>query len=62
VRIIEGRTIDTLEELRAFCEAATKLAKVDTSVVRLTTPLRLRLAEHALADGGRLYDIEARVS
>jgi hypothetical protein len=59
--IIEGRTIETLAELRSFLEAAERITKaVHPHRVRLQHPVALRLKTEPLQNGMR-YEIEARV-
>jgi hypothetical protein len=58
--IIEGRTITTLEELKDFCDAAIRQAKIDPAQVRLSKPVALRLHQHGDITSPPLaaYDVE----
>ena len=55
--IIEGRTITNLAEMLEFCNAAVAAAHVDPSTIRLHVPQDMRVAEHELADGRKVYDV-----
>ena len=55
--IIEGRTIQNIEEMLEFCEAAVAATHADPSAIRLHKPQDMRVAEHELADGRKVYDV-----
>ena len=55
--IIEGRTITNLAEMLEFCKAAVAATHADPSAIRLHKPQDVRVAEHELADGRKVYDV-----
>jgi hypothetical protein len=55
--IIEGRTIKTIAEMQEFCAAAVAATHADPSTIRLHKPQDMRVAEIALADGRKVYDV-----
>ena len=55
--IIEGRTIKTVEEMLEFCKAAVAASHANPSALRLHVPQDMRVAEHELADGRKVYDV-----
>jgi 2-C-methyl-D-erythritol 4-phosphate cytidylyltransferase len=55
--IIEGRTITTIAEMQEFCAAAVAATHADPSAIRLHIPQDMRVAEHELADGRKVYDV-----
>jgi hypothetical protein len=61
-RVIEGRTVRDLRELRDFLDACLTACDVDEAnaeVIHLGTPLDLRLTEHTLTDGSIVHDLVA---
>jgi len=55
--IIEGRTIQNIEEMLEFCEAAVAATHADPSAIRLHKPQDMRVAEIPRADGSKVFDV-----
>ena len=55
--IIEGRTIENIEEMLEFCKAAVAAAHADPSAIRLHIPQDMRVAETVRADGRKVFDV-----
>jgi hypothetical protein len=56
-RIVEGRTIATIEEMQEFCDAAVAAAHADPSALRLNIAQAMRVTETTLPDGRKVYDV-----
>lgn len=55
--VIEGRTVNTLEDLEDFCRAARRAAKVDAEAIRMSMPVDIRLVQTVLPHGTTIYDV-----
>ena len=45
-RIVEGRTITTIEEMREFCDAAIAATHTDPAAIRLRFPQGMRVTKN----------------
>ena len=59
--IIEGRTINTIEEMLELCHAAVAATHADPSTIRLHVAQDMRVAEIIRADGRKLHPTALRV-
>ena len=55
--IVEGRTIETVEEMLEFCKAAVAASHANPSALRLHVPQDMRVVETVRADGRKVFDV-----
>ena len=57
-QVIEGRTVESIEDLLEFCQAVVAVTHADPSTIRLHVAQDMRVTEVTRPDGAKAYDVK----